>query len=228
MGLRADAPVFTPGAVAVDAGVHLARGDRLIQELAAALPCPASASRPERPVSMLPADGIFCPYCIAGMACAFHKAAGTQTLRKVEVCKPVGAPGLTRMQPAAPTLADIGLGCNPSILDSKALFQAECAFGSCVADVEKMLLDATSEASTDVSGSEAWCAASDTSEPSPTPPGISRGSVITDPCELLCGPKPHTSLHHANNELRAGGTRWGGVARTGPNGAHHKARMFAR
>lgn len=73
MPLRADAPEFIPKAVARGNGMRVSRGDQLIQDLARAM-------EPQKTNILsckFPVAGVFCPYCVAGAGCAFHKAATT-------------------------------------------------------------------------------------------------------------------------------------------------------
>jgi len=187
MSLRADAEVFIPGALARHEVPLLAKGDRLIQELAAILLPPTPPPPPPPPPCFsktaefqeLPAAGIFCPYCIAGADCAFHKSAIPDTailqfLMQPEGCK-LRVSGSFRPQTFSKSAdADhFGKGSLPAMPDSTMLFNAASTANSCLAFVEECMLDVISEsqdsdgASTEVGTSEAWCNASDTSDPSP-------------------------------------------------------------
>lgn len=74
MDLRASAPEFVPAARKgilreADGGVEENPGDRLIRQLAAALAAAPTEARPY----VIPAAGLFCPDCIAGRSCTFHR-----------------------------------------------------------------------------------------------------------------------------------------------------------
>eukprot|EP00418_Pyrodinium_bahamense_P038692 CAMPEP_0179206742 /NCGR_PEP_ID=MMETSP0796-20121207/103088_1 /TAXON_ID=73915 /ORGANISM="Pyrodinium bahamense, Strain pbaha01" /LENGTH=298 /DNA_ID=CAMNT_0020911665 /DNA_START=20 /DNA_END=917 /DNA_ORIENTATION=- len=81
--LRASAPEFVPAARNAapreDTGgggsgfAEELPGDRLIRQLAAALAAAPATARP----FIIPAEGLFCPDCIAGRPCAFHRPAAS-------------------------------------------------------------------------------------------------------------------------------------------------------
>lgn len=227
MCLRADAPVFIPGAAATDAQVL---GDRLIQELAAAM----TPSRSDAPGCMLPVAGIFCPYCIAGVACAFHKpavpASGKATLPNANGYKLDGArSSKAHAHLAEPRLFNIDMVSQPTESDSTVWPQAERATGGRMAFVKQreaalqVVLDANSDApdseevSTDASSSEAWCAASDASDLSPTLQVD--GSVIAD---------SRDTIRYTDKEVGLYGARWGGRASRAPIHAQSGSRTLAR
>lgn len=270
MALRADAPVFIPSAAAKDVGMDLAQGDRLIQELAAALMSPGPDARRKQPVPertaavfcpepdalccllprrnktahfltskivsgavpgltsrcVLPASGIFCPYCIAGSACAFHKPPVpgklTRTLPDEEgYCKLaddsynlVCAPGVELRRHRATEIHQMAKPT--SVLDSTSLFHAEIIAGSCVAHEGQLMLDDGSEGldyeegSTDIGGSDVWCAGSDASDSHPTSPGYEiLGSAPQTTTASISMPLNHNKIHHMGNEVLAGAGRWG-------------------
>lgn len=142
MCLRADAPVFIPGAVAAEVAVQPAAGDQLIQNLAAAM----TPSHINSPSSALPVAGIFCPYCIAGSFCAFHKATDVATAKHL----PYNANRSSRTQ-----LTVSKLYSKP---DSNGSLHRR--HGSRALDID------CEDTSTDVGGSETWCAVSDASDAS--------------------------------------------------------------
>lgn len=213
MSLRANAPVFIPGAAKGHATSPLEKGDQLIQDLAAAmlpsrleLPCWSRTAKPEE----FPAAGIFCPYCIAGGACAFHKSAvpapAKHAYSNKDGCKFRAPPGLelheqnALMKAAASGISEKVPACS---LNSTRWRM----HGS--ASVEECMLDSVSEtqdsegASTDIGASEAWCGASDTSDPPPT--------VLTysDIGVTFPGRRPQNDML---SDLRAYGTRYGARA----------------
>lgn len=94
MYLRADAPAFVPHTSERGAGERVSKGDQLIQELASAMtstvpakPCRKSSEthRSKLVPGKFPAAGIFCPYCISGAACAFHKGGMQSKVRPMPV-----------------------------------------------------------------------------------------------------------------------------------------------
>lgn len=139
---------------------------------------------------MLPAAGIFCPYCVAGDACAFHRPGGlatethipanVQAFYKLADCSDtrVGAPGCAAME---------------LMLDG----------GSDAPDSE--------EASTDIGVSDAFCAASDASDSQHTFPGgeMMDGIVANDDSKRFHGSKSHNKIHGIDKEPLAGEAGWG-------------------
>lgn len=99
MKFRADAPAFVPKPSERGAGEkEVSKGDQLIQELASAMTstAPAKPCRklPETRCKIIqapqsagtfPVAGIFCPYCISGAACAFHKHGVQPKVRTIPV-----------------------------------------------------------------------------------------------------------------------------------------------
>jgi len=214
MCLRADAPVFIPGAAAGVATPPLAKGDKLIQELAAAMLPPRSepprcSERAE--IHKLPVAGVFCPYCIAGADCAFHRSAVPDQSERprlnIDFCKVRGPPGLEIPSSHAPWKRE------GTISDSTMLRNASCTATSCLAFLEECALDGISEApdsegaSTDAGASEAGYEASDTSGPSPTLPPCSKGGRM-----LLCHPS-RNKIQRIGDGLRAYGDRYSVLCR---------------
>mmetsp|Transcript_77335 Transcript_77335/g.202955 ORF Transcript_77335/g.202955 Transcript_77335/m.202955 type:complete len:144 (-) Transcript_77335:7-438(-) len=96
MDLRADAPSFVPAPRELSdedcasSGSEEVHGDLLIRQLADALvtveqPASCAVGALEAPLICgassgyaMPAAGLFCPSCIAGSACPFHKAGSPQ------------------------------------------------------------------------------------------------------------------------------------------------------
>jgi len=217
MVLRVDAPVFVPSFVATvpsatgrAPGVRMAKGDLLIQKLANALE-PSAPLMPDTISSMLPAAGVFCPYCIAKCAaCAFHKPVRPEPAHTVP-------PGLTHpAQWVTPQLGKMALLADSAAgLDIIALLHAEDTAASCLAFVDP--LSDSEQASTDVGSSEAWCgAASDTSDRSAklAGDGAISGNFTTreyqqeaEHCRSL------NHMHQRNNGRWSCGTgRWGAPA----------------
>jgi len=183
MPLRATAPVFIPGAAKGHATSPLEKGDQLIQDLASAMlppglepPCWSRKIMPEE----FPVAGIFCPYCIAGGACAFHKSAAPAPAKhaysNAEGYKFHAPPGLELLAQNTRLKSTVG-GISQKVLafpDSALLPNTAHTATSYLGFVEECVLDSVSEtqdsegASTDVGASEAWCGASDTSDPPPT------------------------------------------------------------
>lgn len=216
MGLRADAAVFFPSVEArIPHAMHMARGDRLIQDLAAAMmysPCP------DIPCRVLPSSGIFCPYCIESGACAFH---GSAVPAKSPWTLPYtlrGAPGLTLpAQPFVSKLAAMDLTANSSAdFGSPACPQRIAATGPEYIGVEggSDTMD-SEEGSTDVGGSEGWGAASDTSDPCPSHPGDFAAIIGSFPFphdrhQHSCAPKSaHDRACYRESEVRTYGARLG-------------------
>lgn len=213
MSLRANAPVFVPGAAKGHATSPLEKGDQLIQDLAAAmlppgpeLPCWSRPAKPEE----FPSAGIFCPYCIAGGACAFHKSAvpspAEHAYSNADGCKFRAPPGLELH--AQHTLRKAAVRGIPEKVPACSLNSTRWRMhGS--ASVEECMLDSVSETqdsegtSTDIGASEAWCGASDTSDPPP--------SVLTfsDIGVTFPGRRPENDML---SNLRAYGTRYGAGA----------------
>lgn len=214
MCLRADAPVFIPGASAGVASLPLARGDQLIQELAAAM-LPPRAEPPRcskrAEIQKLPVAGVFCPYCIAGADCAFHRCAVPDQSEcpcpNMDFCKVRGPPGLEMPSSHAPWK---GAG---TISDSTVLLNASCTATSCLEFLEECTPDGSSEAldsegaSTDAGASEAGYEASDTSDPSPTLPLCSKGGSM-----LPCRPS-RNKIQRIGDGLRAYGDRYSVLCR---------------
>jgi len=273
MALRPDAPVFIPSAAARDIGRDLAKGDRLIQELATALMSPGPDALRKQPVPestagvvppgagalccslprrnktahsltsrvvsglvpgltsrcVLPASGIFCPYCIAGSACAFHKPSvpGKEIRTPPDDegdCKLadesynlVRGPGVVLRRPRVTEIHEMPKPT--SFLDSTSLFHAEIIAGSCVAHEGHLMRDGLScsddgldyeEGSTDIAGSEAWCAGSDASDSHPTSPGheiLASAPQTTTPSTFMH--LNHNKIHHMGNDVLTVGARWG-------------------
>jgi hypothetical protein len=247
MSLRADAPVFIPSAAANDTGSTLAKGDQLIQDLAAAMtsslpPTGAiqkvsagegismprthidndrasplrslmTSSLPAMPFCMLPAAGIFCPYCIAGNDCAFHKSAvpagGKQALLS-GTCNHLGGTSGPRPHAQLAAARRFAADTDPLVPDSlKALVKTERVVNNCVEyrDVSSDLRDAE-ETSTDVGGSEG-CAASDASDSFPTFPENVRSIVRTGSPARSRGPNSHNNVDYMDNDVRAHHSQWG-------------------
>jgi len=165
MGLRADAAVFFPSVEArIPPEMHTARGDRLIQDLAAAM---MSSPCPDIPCRVLPSSGIFCPYCIEIGACAFHESAAPAKSPWTLPYTLRGAPGLTLpAQPIVSKLSAMELTANSSAYFGSQAFPQRIVASSLQyigVEVGSDTMD-SEEASTDVGGSEGCCAASDTSD----------------------------------------------------------------
>lgn len=95
---RADAPAFIPQPLERGgAEERVSKGDQLIQELASAMtstvPAKPRRKSPETHHKLIhvqspgkfPVAGIFCPYCISGAACAFHKGGMQSKVRPMPV-----------------------------------------------------------------------------------------------------------------------------------------------
>lgn len=100
--MDASAPEFVPAARKTvpreDSGgtngeVH---GDRLIRQLAAALAAAPPTETKARPYA-IPADGLFCPDCIAGRTCTFHRP-GSAALGWGAPAAPPAAPAASPAQ----------------------------------------------------------------------------------------------------------------------------------
>jgi len=215
MGLRADAAVFFPSVEArIPPATHMARGDRLIQDLAAAM---MSSPCRDTPCRVFPSSGIFCPYCIESGACAFHESAAPAkspwslpyTLR--------GAPGLTLpAQPIVSMLGAMDLTANSSAdFGSQACPQRIVASSlECIGMEGGSDTMGSEEGSTDVGGSEGCCAASDTSDPCPAHPGdiaaiIGRFPIPHDHQPFFTPKSAQYRAYYRGAKVRAYGARLG-------------------
>jgi len=193
MDLRASAPEFVPSArrpsVAREGGSTFATsppaneellGDRLIRQLAAAM---AAAPSPTARSSGLTAAGLFCPACISGGPCAFHRptSVGWAAPPPPPAAAPARPPAVPagyapadtwRAAPAGPPAVSLavvpveamstshGLACAPGAWRWPGEEQRGVGPGKSAAE----LLD---DMSTDVGGSEQHHADSDASDASP-------------------------------------------------------------
>jgi len=203
MSLRADAPAFVPSAAAVDTGLPLARGDQLIQELAALM-----SSSPDTQCCMLPAAGIFCPYCIAGVDCAFHKCTGPAGQKQA---RPSGDGNPLSSNFDSRAYAQVTKATRSSGTDftskhrtpnSEAMLKTRCTGSNCAeySDLSTDPWEKEEEASTDAGGSEG-CAASDASDSFPTPPECAKRTV-------RAVAQPHIYVNCLENDIRAHHSPW--------------------
>lgn len=170
-------------------------------------PCWSRSKQTLQAQQEFPAGGIFCPYCVAGVACAFHQFATPTAASRVRL-NVHGCPKELRAPPGLEHPAQNVLSTSgEAISDSTVMHNAACTAASCVAFMEDCMLDAISEtpdseaASTDVGASDAWCEASDTS----------------DPPSLPC-PNSHNKIPCMGEELRAYGARYSAAAFPGRAG----------
>jgi len=205
MSLRANAPVFIPSAAVGDAGMQVSKGDQLIQQLAAAMrpSLPETEDRVIQKIASsagdlliqnlavamtstlpdtlrkLPVAGIFCPYCIGGGACAFHKTAVSQTAKEILPC----LDGCMLGSSPRP-------GCRAHLTASSSADKA----------IDLNSLD-SEEASTDMETLETWYAGSDASDSSVTLQGDAGYSgSSTHPADQPRGSKSHNKIHDPSNE----------------------------
>jgi len=146
MPLRADAPEFVPASLQ---SKKPARGDVLIQQLADAM---GDESPPVERQHVLPASGVFCPYCRAGTGCAFHKQADASRSQM-----PVRAMPESHCRSLQEELLSTD-GTRPSEASTE-FSHAECIAVSCLLDADDCW--DCDDASTDMDGSEAICAPSE-------------------------------------------------------------------
>lgn len=148
---------------------------------------------------MLPAAGIFCPYCVAGGACAFHRPAGLATENHI---------------PANVQASDKLADCSDKRVADPGLHFAD---GRCVAYARELMLDSGSdapdseEASTDIDVSDAFCAASDASDLQPTFPRdeMIDGMLSNDHSKRFQGSKSHNKIHSIDSESLVADAGWG-------------------
>jgi hypothetical protein len=156
------------------AGMQRSRGDQLIHELAEAIEprknhAVAIETRKTHVLSTYPAAGIFCPYCVAGGACAFHKAAETPRGKdnvlnvRCQKLESVSEAPNHPMRQIAHKAAESKL-LQPDSTAHMFFNRAACGRPACAFDASSDSLDCE-EASTDVSSSDdRWCEASNGSD----------------------------------------------------------------